>query len=231
MANFMFATGIENSYPTIQNGRHRVDQMEVCGHYKHWRTDFDLVEDLGIRFLRYGPPIHLTWLADGRYDWSFSDETFGDLKRRDLNVIVDLCHFGVPDWVANFRTRFPQFSQSYARAFAGAFPGSSLHADQQMFVCANFSALMRLVERAAIERPGLYHLLEHLVKGQVLAMQAILEVRRMPCSSRASRRSMYFHAENRHAIKPRALLNSRRFPVARPELPRHAVSIRRCTNT
>ncbi len=44
MANFMFATGIENSYPTIQNGRYRVDQMEVCGHYKHWRTDFDLVQ-------------------------------------------------------------------------------------------------------------------------------------------------------------------------------------------
>ena len=52
---FMFATGIENSAPTIEQGRTRVDEMEKCGFYKHWRTDFQLVEDLGITFLRYGP--------------------------------------------------------------------------------------------------------------------------------------------------------------------------------
>ena len=62
---FMFATGIENSYPTIDNGRKRVDEMEKCGHYEHWRTDFELVQDLDIRFLRYGPPIHTTWLGAG----------------------------------------------------------------------------------------------------------------------------------------------------------------------
>ncbi len=55
---FLFATGIENSYPTIGNGRERVDEMEKCGHYEKWRTDFDCVDQLGIRFLRYGPPLH-----------------------------------------------------------------------------------------------------------------------------------------------------------------------------
>jgi hypothetical protein len=43
----MFATGIENSIPTVKNGRVRVDQMDVCGHYERWREDFDLVEDMG----------------------------------------------------------------------------------------------------------------------------------------------------------------------------------------
>ena len=74
---FMFATGIENSYPTIQNGSVRVDEMEAGGHYKHWETDFALLQELGIRFLRYGPPIHRTWLGQGRYDWEFADQTFG----------------------------------------------------------------------------------------------------------------------------------------------------------
>jgi hypothetical protein len=69
----MFATGIENSIPTIHNGRTRVDQMDVCGHYKHWRTDFDCVEELGIHFLRYGPPLHRSFLAPGKYDWEFAD--------------------------------------------------------------------------------------------------------------------------------------------------------------
>ena len=57
IANFMFATGIENSIPTIKGGRVRVDQMEACGHYRHWRTDFDCVEEIGIHYLRYGPPL------------------------------------------------------------------------------------------------------------------------------------------------------------------------------
>ena len=37
---FFFATGIENSYPTIPTGR-RVDEMEKCGHYKLWREDLE----------------------------------------------------------------------------------------------------------------------------------------------------------------------------------------------
>jgi hypothetical protein len=62
---FLFATGIENSNPTIQNGKVRVDELEKCNHYKFWKKDFDLVDELGIRFLRYGPPIHTTWLGVG----------------------------------------------------------------------------------------------------------------------------------------------------------------------
>ena len=46
--DFMFATGIENSYPTIHGGRVRVDEMEKCGHYDRWRDDFDCVDELGV---------------------------------------------------------------------------------------------------------------------------------------------------------------------------------------
>ena len=49
MTGFMFATGVENSYPTIDGGRKRVDEMEKCGHYTHWKRDFDCVRELGIR--------------------------------------------------------------------------------------------------------------------------------------------------------------------------------------
>ena len=94
---FMFATGIENSYPTIGNGSHRVDEMAKCGHYDRWNDDFERVNELGIHFLRYGPPLHTTWLGEGRYDWGFADATFAELKRRNIVPIVDLCHFGVPD--------------------------------------------------------------------------------------------------------------------------------------
>src|SRR4051812_40702842 len=117
---FMFATGIENSYPTISlpNGKtKRVDEMEKTGHYRHWRKDFRLVKDLGIEFLRYGPPYHLTHLAAGRYDWSFADETFEALQELGITPIVDLCHFGVPDWIGNFQnSEWPLLFAEYARA-------------------------------------------------------------------------------------------------------------------
>ena len=89
--SFMFATGIGNSYPTIQNGK-RIDQMEKCRHYDKWSQDFDLLEELEISYLRYGPPIHRTWLGPGKYDWSFTDVTFGDLARRNVVPITDQAH-------------------------------------------------------------------------------------------------------------------------------------------
>src|SRR5258707_1202491 len=99
---FMFATGIENSYPTIllPDGRvKRVDEMEKTGHYLHWQRDFELVTELGIEFLRYGPPYYSTHLGPGKYHWDFTDMTFGRLKELNITPIVDLCHFGVPDWI------------------------------------------------------------------------------------------------------------------------------------
>ena len=83
-SGFMFATGVENSDPRV--GGRRVDEMEKCGHYERWREDFDCVQELGIPFLRYGPPLHRTLLGPGRYDWEFADVTFAELRRRGLRL-------------------------------------------------------------------------------------------------------------------------------------------------
>ena len=56
---FMFATGIENSYPNIilpDGSKKRVDESEKTGHYDQWETDFGLGKEMGIKYLRYGPP-------------------------------------------------------------------------------------------------------------------------------------------------------------------------------
>src|SRR6266496_3162013 len=99
---FMFATGIENSYPTIPqpNGRpRRVDEMESTGHYERWRDDFELVGELGIDYLRYGPPYYLCHKGPGKYDWSIIEEPMDVLRKAHITPIADLCHFGVPDWI------------------------------------------------------------------------------------------------------------------------------------
>jgi beta-glucosidase/6-phospho-beta-glucosidase/beta-galactosidase len=208
----MFATGIENSYPTIDQGRVRVDEMEKCGHYKYWQQDFDLVQEMGIRFLRYGPPIHRTWLAEGRYDWEFTDLTFRDIKKRDLIPIVDLCHFGVPDWVANFQNPdFPALFAGYASDFARRFPWVQLYTPiNEMFICATFSAAYGWWNEQLSDDHSFVTALKHIVKANVLAMQAILEVRPDAIFIQ-SESSEYFHAESPKAIKPAEILNARRF--------------------
>ena len=208
----MFATGIENSIPTIKNGSVRVDQMEACGHYEKWREDFDCVQDIGLNYLRYGPPIHRTYLAPGKYDWEFADLTFAELRRRDITPIVDLCHFGVPDWIGNFQNPdFPQLFAQYAAAFAERFPWVQLYTPvNEMFICAMFSAKYGWWNEQLKTDKGFVTALKHIVKANVLAMLEILK-HRADAIFIQSESSEYFHADSPAAIHQAELFNSRRF--------------------
>jgi beta-glucosidase len=209
---FLFATGIENSYPTIQNGRVRRDQMEECGHYDQWQRDFELLGDLNIRFLRYGPPLHKTFLGQGRYDWEFTDLTFAWLRERDVIPIVDLCHFGVPDWLGDFQNPdFPELFAEYARAFAHRFPWVQFYTPvNEMFICAQFSAAFGWWNEQLKSDRAFVTALKHMVKANVLAMYAILD-ERPDAIFIQSESTEYFHAENPQAIKPAEFYNARRF--------------------
>ncbi|MDB5669949.1 MAG: glycosyl hydrolase family protein [Alphaproteobacteria bacterium] len=208
----MFCTGIENSIPTIHGGRTRVDQMEVCGHYKYWREDFDCVEQIGIHYLRYGPPLHRCFLGPGDYDWSFSDKTFGDLKKRNITPIVDLCHFGVPDWIGNFQNPdFPQLFATYAGAFAERYPWVQLYTPvNEMFICAVFSAKYGWWNEQMTTDRSFVTALKNIVKANVLAMIEILK-RRPDAIFIQSESSEYFHADSPAAIGPAEVMNSMRF--------------------
>jgi beta-glucosidase len=209
---FLFATGIENSYPTIRNGAHRVDEMETCGHYRHWRQDFALVEELGISVLRYGPPLHRTFLGHGRYDWEFADLTFGVLRERDIVPIADLCHFGVPDWIGDFQNPdFPELFAGYARDFAMRYPWIQLYTPiNEMQVCAAFSASLGWWNEQLQGDAAFVTALKHIVKGNVLAMHAILAVR-PDAMFIQSEGTEYNHAKSPAAIGRAEILNQRRF--------------------
>jgi beta-glucosidase len=208
----MFATGVENSVPTINNGRTRIDEMDSCGHYRHWKRDFELVEELGIGYLRYGPPIHKTWLGVDKYDWEFADLAFAELKRRNLVPIVDLCHFGVPDWIGNFQNGdFPELFEVYARAFAERFPWIQIYTPiNEMFICATFSARYGWWNEQLSSDKGFVTAIKHIVKANVCAMRAILSVRADAIFIQ-SESSEYYHAESPGAIQPAEVMNSQRF--------------------
>jgi len=212
MAIFMFATGVENSAPTIQGGRVRIDEMERCGHYDRWREDFDCVDQLGIRYLRYGPPLHRTFLGPNRYDWYLADAAFAELQSRDITPIVDLCHFGVPDWLENFQNcDLPRYFAQYAEAFARRYPWVQLYTPvNEMYICALFSARYGWWNEQLTTDRAFVTALKHIVKANVLAMEAILRAR-PDAFFIQSESTEYFHAASPAAIGPAEVLNSERF--------------------
>ena len=207
---FMFATGVENSSPTVR-GR-RVDEMEKCGHYAMWRRDFECVSELGIQFLRYGPALHRAWLADGRHDWSFADEAFAELYRLQIMPIVDLCHFGVPDWVGDFQNPdFPALFARYAAAFARRFQWVQLYTPvNEMYICAQFSGRYGWWNEQLSSDRGFVTALKHLARANVLAMEAILEARPDAIFIQ-SESSEYYHASSPAAIGHAEAMNQQRF--------------------
>ncbi len=211
---FMFATGIENSYPTvfIDGKKIRVDELEKTGHYKRWKEDFQLVKEMDIEYLRYGPPYYSTHLGPGQYDWTFADDTFNALKELHIIPIVDLCHFGVPDWIDSFQNPdFPQYFAEYALAFAKRYPHLKFYTPvNEIFVTASFSGQYGWWNESLADDRGFVTALKHLCKANVLAMQAIEKVQ-PNVTFIQSESSEYFHAEDPSCRPLADFLNLKRY--------------------
>ncbi|HSB93023.1 MAG TPA: family 1 glycosylhydrolase [Flavitalea sp.] len=212
---FMFTTGIENSYPTIilpDGSRKRVDEMEKTGHYEHWQTDLELCHSIGIQYLRYGPPYFKTHLGPGKYDWEFTDKTFSRMKELEITPIVDLCHFGVPDWLENFQNpEFPQYFAEYAAAFAKKFPELQYYTPvNEIFIAATFSAQYGWWNECLKSDQAFVRALKHLCKANVLAMHEILKVQPQAIFIQ-SESSEFYHPMKPEAQKLADFLNEKRF--------------------
>jgi len=215
MQRFLFATGIESSYPVIEgpDGKPlRMDELEKTGHYRHWREDLHLTHELGVDALRYGPPWYCVHLGPGRYDWEFTDGVMAEIKRLGLVPIVDLCHFGVPDWIGNFQNPdFPRFLAEYARAFAERFPWVTLYTPvNEMYVTAKFSARLGLWNERETSDRAFVTAVKHLAKASVLAIEAILKAQPAAYFIQ-SESSEYYHPAAPEAAGYARHLNELRF--------------------
>lgn len=212
---FLFATGIENSYPVItgKDGKDfRVDEMAKTHHYERWREDFSLVREMGLEYLRYGPPYYKVHLAPDKYDWSFADETFAELKRLNITPIADLCHFGVPDWVGGCQNLdWPPLFADYARAFALRYPWVRFYTPvNEIFICARFSAQLGWWNERLASDIAFVTALKHLVRANVLAEEAIIEVQPEALFIQ-SESTEYFHSDEPQAMPRADFYNEKRF--------------------
>jgi beta-glucosidase/6-phospho-beta-glucosidase/beta-galactosidase len=211
---FLFATGIECSYPTIQTpqGRKRQDELEKCGHYRHWQEDLRLTRDMGIHVLRYGPPYYKMHLGPGRYDWSWTDRVVPEMQRLQIVPVMDLCHFGVPDWLENFQNPdFPRYFAEYARAFAARYPWVRFYTPvNEMFVAAEFSAWYGAWNECLQSDRGFVTAIKHLVRANIEGMCAILKERPDSLFIQ-SESSEYTHTTNPRLQDRADFFNARRF--------------------
>ena len=97
-AGFVVAAGIEASAPTIRGGV-RQDELVKTGHWQRYEEDVALIASFGIRYLRYALPFHVVARDDDprRFDWNWTDRAMAALQEHDLEPVVDLLHFGLPD--------------------------------------------------------------------------------------------------------------------------------------
>ena len=166
----------------------------------------------GLEYLRYGPPYYREHAAPGRYDWEFSRQTLGKLRRMGIQPIVDLCHFGVPDWAGNFQNPdWPALFAEYAGAFAARFPWVRFYTPvNEIFVCATFSGQYGWWNERLKSDRGFVTALKHLAMANLMAEEAILKVRPDALFIQ-SESSEYFHAVDPQAHGRAAAYNHKRF--------------------
>ncbi len=176
---FIFATGIECSYPTTEGGTWRRDEMYETDHYRLWECDFELAREIGVTHLRHGPPLHLVFAGPGHYRWDLIDEPMAALEAHGPEPIVDLCHFGVPDWLGNFQN--PEVASAlaeYAGAFARRYPWVRFYTPvNEMYVCARASAYDGIWNEGLRSEACFMTAAFNLAGASVAMADAILEVR------------------------------------------------------
>ncbi|WP_373063274.1 family 1 glycosylhydrolase [Gemmatimonas sp.] len=177
--NFMFATGIECSYPTIEHGRVRRDQLAECGHYDRWKADLGLVHDLGLKVLRYGLPYYAINTSAGVYDWDFADNVMREMQRLGITPILDLMHFGVPEWLGNFQNpELPGHFADYAEAVATRYPWVRYYTPiNEIYVTARMSAKDGLWNEQLKTDRAFVTAMKHLVAASIMATHRLAKLR------------------------------------------------------
>ncbi len=210
--NFLFATGIECSYPTIGNGTIRRDLLAECDHYNRYKEDLGLVKEMGLKVLRYGLPYYSIHKAPGKYDWSFADEAMAEIKRLGITPILDLMHFGVPDWLENFQNpEIPLHFADYAGEVAKRYPWVRMYTPvNEIYVTARASAKDGNWNEQKKDDRSFVTAMKHIVAASIMATHCIVQQRPNSIIIQ-SESAEYIHETKTVPSKEIKLANQQRF--------------------
>jgi hypothetical protein len=211
-SNFMFATGIECSYPTIKNKTLMRDLLAECKHYDNWKTDLGLVKELGLKVLRYGLPYYAIQKSIDNYDWSFADEVMNEIKKLEITPILDLMHFGVPDWIGDYQNpELPIFFSKYAGAVAKRYPWVKFYTPvNEIYVTAKMSAKEGVWNEQLKSDRAFVTALKNIVASSILATHQIAR-QRPDCVIVQSESAEYIHEAYVSKSPEISIINKTRF--------------------
>ena len=177
--NFMFATGIECSYPTIDQGKTRRDLLAECDHYNRYKEDLGLVKELGLKVLRYGLPYYKIQQSADKYDWEFADLAMAEMQRLGITPVLDLMHFGVPDWLGNFQNPdLPVHFADYCEQVAKRYPWVRYYTPvNEIYVTAKSSAKDGIWNEQLKDDKAFVTAMKHTVAASIMGTQQIAKHR------------------------------------------------------
>lgn len=210
--NFMFATGIECSYPTINHGKTRRDQLAECDHYNRYKEDLGLVKELGLKVLRYGLPYYNIQQSPDKYDWEFADQAMAEIKRLGITPILDLMHFGVPDWLENFQNpELPVHFAAYCEEVAKRYPWVRYYTPvNEIYVTARSSGKDGVWNEQLKTDKGFVTALKHCTAASIMGTQKIAKCR-PDCVIVQSESAEYMHEMRTEPTPAVQLENKLRF--------------------
>jgi len=100
------------------------------------------------------------------------------MRELGLTPIIDLCHFGVPDWVGDFQNQdWPELFAAYSGAFAARYPWVQHYTPvNEIYVCARFSAQDGIWNEQLSSPEAMIRSHGVQCKATLLSIEAILEI-------------------------------------------------------
>ena len=116
-----FMGGFEGSSHRRRDGR-QLDLLAMTRHDELAVMDYRLIAGSGIRTVRDAVRWHLIEQSPGRYSWTSLLPMLSAARQEGVQVIWDLCHYGLPHdidiWSSTFVDRFAAFAGATARVIA-----------------------------------------------------------------------------------------------------------------
>ena len=119
-ADFEWMTGFEcSSFPQVG-----MDELELTQHDRFWGSDLVRAREAGCRVVRYGIRWNVVNPRPHQWDWSSVDGPMELMRHLEIEPIVDLFHFGVPEWLGTgvLTSIFPDFQAALCAEFARRYP-------------------------------------------------------------------------------------------------------------
>lgn len=144
---FRWAAGIEDTnigWP-LAGSPEGLDEYALTQHYAHFHEDLRLAAELGVQALRYGFPWYRLNPAPGEWDWSWTDQVVDAAEEAEVELLIDLVHYGTPLWLEGSFTdpRYPEAIAEFGAAVAKRYRGriGAITPLNEPLVTASFTGL------------------------------------------------------------------------------------------